>query len=82
MENAFALSTEQVLARFGVDSSRGLTDAQVRDQQAKHGSNCTFSGHIGRTVSPPPRLRATLALSLSLTVPQPSRKTRPRRCGS
>ncbi|CAK7203473.1 hypothetical protein SEUCBS139899_006207 [Sporothrix eucalyptigena] len=39
MENAFALPTEQVLAQLGVDGSLGLTDAQVRDQRAKHGSN-------------------------------------------
>ncbi|KJR80589.1 Ca2+ transporting ATPase, sarcoplasmic/endoplasmic reticulum [Sporothrix schenckii 1099-18] len=39
MENAFILSTEQVLAKLGVDGALGLTDAQVREKRAKHGSN-------------------------------------------
>ncbi|KIH88486.1 Ca2+ transporting ATPase, sarcoplasmic/endoplasmic reticulum [Sporothrix brasiliensis 5110] len=39
MENAFTLSTEQVLAQLGVDGALGLTDAQVREKRAKHGSN-------------------------------------------
>lgn len=39
MENAFALSSEQVLAKLGVDGALGLTDAQVRDQRRTHGSN-------------------------------------------
>ena len=40
MENAFALSAEKVLAQLGVDGTLGLTDAQVRDKRATHGSNC------------------------------------------
>lgn len=42
MENAFALPTEQVLAQLGVDGALGLTDAQVLEQRAKHGSNCEY----------------------------------------
>lgn len=42
MENAFALTTEQVLAQLGVDGALGLTDAQVREQRARHGSNCEY----------------------------------------
>lgn len=42
MENAFALPTEQVLAQLGVDGALGLTDAQVREQRARHGSNCEY----------------------------------------
>ncbi|KAH8905171.1 calcium ATPase [Coniochaeta sp. PMI_546] len=39
MEGAFAKPTEQVLAHFGVDAARGLSDEQVRALRAKHGKN-------------------------------------------
>lgn len=39
MDNAFARPTEQVLSTLGVQSSTGLTDAQVKDIRKKHGKN-------------------------------------------
>ncbi|KAF3769066.1 calcium-transporting ATPase activity/catalytic [Cryphonectria parasitica EP155] len=39
MENAFARSADQVLSTLGVQSSTGLTDAQVKDQRKKYGKN-------------------------------------------
>lgn len=39
MENAFAKPTEEVLSTLGVQSSTGLTDAQVQEQRKKHGKN-------------------------------------------
>jgi Ca2+ transporting ATPase len=43
MEGAFAKPIEQVLAHFGVDAARGLSDEQVRALRAKHGKNGEFS---------------------------------------
>ncbi|KAK7969527.1 calcium-transporting ATPase activity/catalytic [Apiospora saccharicola] len=39
MDDAFAKSTEGVLAYFQVDAAKGLTDGQVIDQRTKHGKN-------------------------------------------
>lgn len=43
MDDAFAKSTEGVLAYFQVDAAKGLTDGQVIDQRTKHGKNCRQS---------------------------------------
>ncbi|KAK4199124.1 hypothetical protein QBC40DRAFT_86435 [Triangularia verruculosa] len=39
MDNAFALSSQEVLSTLGVNPATGLTDAQVKSSQAKHGKN-------------------------------------------
>ncbi|KAK8089793.1 calcium-translocating P-type ATPase [Apiospora hydei] len=39
MDDAFAKTTEGVLAHFKVDAAKGLTDEQVIDQRTKHGKN-------------------------------------------
>lgn len=39
MEGAFARPTQDVLANFGVDATRGLSDQQVIESRAKHGKN-------------------------------------------
>ncbi|KAL3687065.1 hypothetical protein R1sor_013374 [Riccia sorocarpa] len=41
MDNAYARSVEEVLQYFRVDSSRGLSDLQVLEHRAVHGSNGT-----------------------------------------
>jgi Ca2+ transporting ATPase len=43
MEAAFAKPTEQVLASFGVDANKGLTDDQVLASRTKHGKNGKLS---------------------------------------
>lgn len=50
MEGAFARPTQDVLANFGVDATRGLSDKQVIDLRSKHGKNGM------RTSRPRPRI--------------------------
>ena len=74
MENAFALPTKQVLAQLGVDGALGLTDAQVREQRARHGRNCEYMNESEDV----PTFKITTANPPS----QPSPRSRLPRCGS
>ena len=42
MENAYALPTGTVLAKFAVDPAKGLTKTQVAELRKEHGSNGEF----------------------------------------
>ncbi len=41
MENAYALPSDQVLAKLGVDANNGLTDERVVELRLKYGKNGT-----------------------------------------
>ncbi len=46
MENAYALSTSEVLKNLGVDQNNGLSEEQVTKLRAKHGKNGKFGIHV------------------------------------
>jgi hypothetical protein len=45
MENAFARPVDQVLSTLGVQTSAGLTDAQVKKATEKYGKNGRFASY-------------------------------------